>query len=639
MKKEIAFIAVMMILGIISGLLITAILAGIAVPAYSGGFFTIEEKESLELMERTFGWVSKNIKLITPISIFPLAVIAYVLFIFNLNPNIKKEMLKKKTGILKALTVFLVGVGAYLFIFYYSAGAINDMGYFSLSSLLDKALVIKLLAVPLIGGLFWIIAGEMGWAGDLSSWKMGTQEKKAKPFLCFIFGVIVSVAIMGVSSISVWAMSKYFILANQVLGKSEVISSFGFKLLYGYMFLLSLPLAITAGLVVALSPVYMETKARFKRLIFPGVLVVIMVTAVFGTYQYALAKYDFDKKDIAEAVGISDKTSIIRTILFFKQDKKGNEIILLEWPMEVVYFNPLFKQDKKEFEKANKMFLEKGHIQMSLSRFPGMDTIELSQENLGKIQDYLLDHKDGSVFNRTAEHVLHYGYHALWDMEKALERQFLSSQHQLISRLFMIVRMQYLSITPQNLKYLESFADETKWHINGRFALSIALSFSHFGMPDEAQKWIVKAKQRGAKSEMVAAVQKRLPTAPILTKGKIYGSITVNGEAPLNTKVAILNSRGTDGDNVFESSNHFAESIQSVLPTRLIGAKKLDHQGRFIFEHLGEGKYFLGLMTDKEVIPYNISSEKITVKNSPGVIELGGKVSEVDVGNIDIVVK
>jgi len=59
-----------------------------------------------------------------------------------------------------------------------------------------------------------------------------------------------------------------------------------------------------------------------------------------------------------------------------------------------------------------------------------------------------------------------------------------------------------------------------------------------------------------------------------------------------------------------------------TLSDQLVDVRDLDRTGRFTFDRLGRGEYLLGIMTDKETIPYNIPSEKLNIKNAPQAIKL-----------------
>lgn len=583
MKKEIAFIAVMMILGIAIGLGAMIIFSAVSIPNQTNLLLTLTEKADYELMQKNLSWTIKPETQNIVLSILlVLIVTTLILFILNLNPNIKNAF-RRKGGILKALSVILISI-IWAYMLFFPVNKFSEFGPMRP----DTAMFFLF---TFITGLLWLISGEIGWAGDFSSWRMGVPGKPAKPLQGFIMGAVTGSAVYGLFTVMNWALGKYFILVTEVLDKSGMSSFLGYKLLgYGMMLLLSLSLGIIAGLALALSPTYRTVKQRLLRLIFPAVVFAVMNAIVIGIYNDADRKYDLGKKDIREAVGIPDKASSSRTILLFK-GKKQDGISIQEWHLQVSGYGVLTRS-----------------------------TIELSYENLKKIEDYLKAHKEGSIFNNVAEDVLYKGYYALWDIEKAEEMQFASSGRIIFARLMMLNRLQYTPITQKNLEYLKAYADESRWYAGGKSSLSIAKAFIHFGMPNEADAWLKKAKERGADVSEVKMIEKAL------TGGRIKGRITLNGGKPLlNTKVAILKYQDT------------IEKIEEwTLPSKLIDVRQLDSKGVFAFDNLGDGQYLLTIMTDKETIPYSIPSENLKVKNPPGVLNLGGKISSLNLGDIDI---
>ena len=65
-------------------------------------------------------------------------------------------------------------------------------------------------------------------------------------------------------------------------------------------------------------------------------------------------------------------------------------------------------------------------------------------------------------------------------------------------------------------------------------------------------------------------------------------------------------------------------------------SKSGEQEGRFLFNNLGQGKYTLVLMTESKIIPFNISADRIKVKNLPGPIDLYIENSVADLGDIEI---
>lgn len=588
MKKEIAFLASMIILGIVFGIGIVAILGAIAVPSYTGMILTQAEKADFELMSRQFDWIAKNPYVLTGILILFIVTAGILLFV-NLNPNFKNKY-KEKTSRLKSAAVLLCSGLCFMLLFLPATSFFSSI--FSYSLLPQTSNNTAVFIFFFLGtGLIWFIAGEMGWAGDFSSWKMGVQGKGAKPFLSFILGGITGSAAFGLYYLSNWTFTKYFILVSEVLDKSGETSYLGFKLLaYELMFMSSMSLGIMAGLITALSPTYRTTGQRITRLIFPAMLLAVLIPVILNTYRNAVTRYDLGKKSLAEAVGVPEKASLSKTIVLLSP----NRAVLQEWPMQA---------------KGNS--------------FMGTYTIELSYENLKKVEDYIARHKDGSVYNYAARDALTNGYSGLWDVKKGVEQQFKNANEILLHRLILVSQLRYLPVKEDNLNYLKSFSDEGKWYIGNRYALRIAEAFMHFGLVEEAKVWVEKAKARGEDVSKITFLENR-----VLTDGKVTGAIKVNGKPPANTKVVLL--RYTEGFEKIEDTS---------LPNRLLDVRELDRSGKFAFDKLGKGNYTLAIMTDKETIPYDLPKERLNVNTYSSVMRLSADNPALNLGDINIVIR
>lgn len=587
MKKEIAFIASMIILGIVLGIGIVALLGAIAVPSYTGMILTQAEKADFELMSQKFSWIAKNPYIVAVILMLLIAITGILLFA-NLNPHFRNKF-KEKTARLKAAAVLLSSMGCFLLLF---LPVTNIFSALFSNFLLPQTQNNVIFLFFFFGmGLLWFVAGEIGWAGDFSSWNMGVQGKQAMPVASFILGSIVGSAAFGLCYLFNWSFNKYFILVSEVLDKSGETSYLGFKLLaYYLMFISSISLGILGGLITALAPTYKTTRQRVVRLIFPAMLLAVLIPVILSTYQNAVTKYDLGKKNLAEAVGIPEKASVIKTIVLFAP----NRVVLQEWPMQA---------------KGNS--------------FMGTGIIELSNENLKKVEGYIEKHKEGSIYKYAAMDALMNGYLGLWDVKKGIEQQFKNADEILLPRLLLISALHLRPVTQENLNYLKAFTDENRWHIGGRYALRIAEAFMHFGLVDEAKTWVEKAKAKGEDVSKVIFLNDK-----VLTNGKITGAIKVNGKIPTGAKIALL--RYTEGFEKIEST---------ALPNRLLDVREIDRSGRFTFEKLGKGNYMLAIMTEKNTIPYDLPREKLTVNTYSTVMRLGADNPAINLGDINIVVK
>jgi hypothetical protein len=365
------------------------------------------------------------------------------------------------------------------------------------------------------------------------------------------------------------------------------------------MFTLAFSLGIVAGFVTFFAPRHMAVKQRVVKLIIPAVLLTIYIPVVIGTYWYATIRYDLNKRSLAEAVGIPEKGRESKTVIALMPEKP----VLQEWPMQAGVLI-----DRWNFSKK---------------------TVELSYENLKKIEEYLRNHKEGSVFYWTGLEVLVNGYNWFWDTERGIDQMFRNSPYAYVPRMQLLGRLRYVPVTLENEKYLRDFADETKWHVGKRAALWLAEAFMHFGHADEAKKWAEKAKAKGTDMSKATFL-----TEPVFTDGTMRGAFKVNGVPLAGAKVALVAYRDKD--------NWGITSITTLiirLDTRLVDVRTTDAAGKFTFANLGKGEYILAVMTDKETVHYGLAPGQFKVENVPGTIKLDINNPSRNVGDINILTK
>lgn len=549
MKKESRFIVLFMILGALTGLSIGLILTAIAVPSYGNYILTLKEKADFEHLGNIGNWVPAAP--IVWMLFLVLGTFAFALFLSALNPHIKGAF-RNKTSFPKALTVVIAS-----FVFTCIVGYLANIE--------------QLIFLPLVLSISWLVAGELGLAGDYSSWKMGAN---AKPVEAFLLGGVTGAVMWGVIRFFEWGGSKYFFLVSEVWDGSGETTWLGFMLLGGGLVaVFMVGMGIFASLTLALSPTYRTAKERLIRLIFPSVLIGGSCLLVTITYQIASAKYNLNKGTLAAAIGIPDKASVYRTVILLKSTDVKPEA----WPLET-------KVDSGFFPAGN---------------------VEISYENLKRAEDYLRNHPDGSVFNYAAKEMLASGYYALWDVKNGLEQQFKASEDMLLPRVVLVSKLPYLPTTEINLNYLKSFSDEGKWYVGPKYSLKIADAYRHFGMMEEAKKWFEKGKAGRADTSKT-----RPMSGPVLTDGSIKGKITIEGKHPPDIMIGLIQDDGSlkalGGGGI-------------LFAKKLIDAQPLDPAGGFSFERLGESEYLLAIMTDEKTVP---SASDVKVVNSPGSIKL-----------------
>lgn len=584
MKKEIAFISAMVVFGAVLGIMIVVLLGAIVVPSYTGSLLTIQEKADYEIMAKNFAWFSKYLYFVIAVTL-AIGLMTFILFFLTINRNFNNQ-LKGKTTKLKVTTVAFLCGACFLPLFIFTDNTV--ISWFT--SKQPASDILTLIVYLLSFGLMWFIAGEIGWAGDFSSWKFSCCDKKSKPFFAIALGAIVGASAYGLAYLNKWVFDKYFFLVSEVLDRSGEMSWLGFKLLaYGLVFMSGFSFAILAGVIITLVPQQITTRQRVLKAISPLILIVVFVSIISFKYNDAVTKYDLGKKSFAEAIGIPEKTSEIKTLVLLSPDKE----LIQEFPME-----------------ANAGY------------FMASNTFAVSYENLEKIEAYLNSHKNSSVYYYASIDGLIRGYSQLLNVKKGLEYQVKGSEHFLIHRMLLLLRLRNLPVTKENINYLKTFTDESKWHISSRSALQISEAFMHFNMEKEAVLWARKAKEKGADLSGTTFLNE-VP----LTNGLIKGRIWVNGKTPANTKIAL-----------FVYGGYLKNISEFTLTNKLIDAVSPDKFGRFTFKNLGRGNYVLAVVVDDKTIPYTTPAEKIKAENSPSLITLDAGQPIADLRDINLVV-
>ncbi len=146
----------------------------------------------------------------------------------------------------------------------------------------------------------------------------------------------------------------------------------------------------------------------------------------------------------------------------------------------------------------------------------------------------------------------------------------------------------------------KGFTDETEWFVGGKSALRIAEGFIHFNLFDQAGKWLAKARQMGADYNETSKIE--LPAKSVLTTGKIFGHIRINGKAAQNAKAAIFTADRLKPDEIKLWSLRLA----------MVDAQDLGPKGGFSFENLGEEQYVLAILTDTTILASDTSTMHIT---------------------------
>jgi hypothetical protein len=574
MKIVSVYILMMVIVGILAGIAITLVLMAIAVPQFTEYQLTLNEKADWNRIA-SFGSLMMNSAswIFLAVASFGIVTIIILLFLRVLNPHSVMALKRwRSVAGAKLLIVFLLSL-AWLYLLL----DISD-SFYIMQKGMSKAIQFGIYVMGTAG--LWLIAGERGWAGDFSSWRM---PQNAKLVRISLLGAATGIVIFTITYLADIAAGKYFILVSEVLDRSGETSFLGFKYLaLGFSIQISLELLLIADFAAALAPVQLDATEIRHRLVRPTVALAGIVALLIAAYSYAGKKYDLDKPDIASAVGIASKERNSKTVLIFTPSKML-PVTIQDWPQQTTAFS-----------------------------LAASGTIQLTKDNLQKVESYLNAHPCGTIYTYTARGILMNGYYALWDAHEGQFWQVKAAESQLIPRLQLLARFASMRVTPKNIELLESYSDDKKWYHSGRSARALSIAYQHFDKPVQAKAWLQKAKSLGAEIKDT----KYLDVAAI-TQGTIKGKILLNGKPLPDVMVGLLSQQTTS--NRVESYTLTEFSLARTLQD----AVRTNRDGSFAFTELGGGKYLIAIMTEKNVIPFDIKPGQINVNNVPGLIQIG----------------
>lgn len=543
-KRQISFMAIMMILGVLSAVLVTAILGAIAVPAYDSYLLTLSEHQDHQRMGDAFGALGENADPLLWFGAF-LSVAVLILFLNALNPeiNLKKMRSGKAAGktIVIILAVLLLGT-----IYGLLTDAVNGI-------------VWQVLFAPLVFGAIWIVVGEAGWAGNLASWRYERKDDGPGISGTMIMGALWGLA-AGLLGVFVnQAFDKYFIVVSEVLDGTGETSYTGFLQLFaGEAVLLSLTGGILIGLVFALTPANTDQDTRKKLLLPPGILVLVLLLTVGGGNLYAVARYDLGVKSLPEAASLTDEPEIMTLVNL--STVTASEPLAQEWPLEVQIWGMAYS-----------------------------DTIAVSHPDLDRLDDFIERKRGRSVYQYPAMDARIKGSFVLFDVQTAEKQLEAYAKELILPRMIQLHRLKFLPVTQENRDILFGYTDEKTWHIPGGAALRLSRAFDHFGMSKEAQKWLERANKEEADTEGFIPAEE-----PKLTEGSIRGEIVLDNA--LETIVGLMRYQelGDDGITV------------TRLQMDLLATAQPDDSGAFTFRNLGSGEYRLVALLPEQLDPSSI---------------------------------
>lgn len=578
MKKQILYMIAEMVLGVLAASLIAAILTSIAIPNLINTLLTWPEYQDYQHQKVLLETLNIN-PVFLAVYGFLISTGGFLLFLNILNPSINFKNLRTRKAVGKILVIVLA-VLFWCAFFGFLMDVMSGIGW-------------QVLLSSMAMGVIWLIAGETGWGGDLTSWKY--ENKGSGPG---IKGTLLMGALWG-STLPLYGIpfnyagGKYFILISEVLDGSSETSFTGFLLLFaGMTFILSFSFGILVGLIFPLAPVRINLHDRKGLLLAPGILLLSLLIISGGGYLYALHNYDLDAGSLAEAAGLEAAAPAVMTLVNLTPDVAEGEPIAQAWPLESEVMGIAYS-----------------------------GTTNVSESNLLILENFLEQKQGRTVYQYSAMSALDRGYFMLLDAGKAEKWLDINSRESVLPRMIQLHRLRYLPVTPENRDLLFRYADESLWRIPGKAAFNLARAFDHFGMPDKSQRWFEKATEEGVDTKDFKPSED-----PHLTDGWIGGKIAVKGGPAPEIIVGLMYYRDS-GDFISVTRLQLA-LLASVHP---------DDKTMFMFPDLGSGGYRLIALLKETIDPSTIrvmgpAAPIVLNRDNPGV-DLGTiliKVEQVD---------
>ncbi len=583
-KKQLVFTLSMGAVGAVLAVALFGALMAIALPSYINLPLTHEEKASYEQMGESLSILAEHGNLL----IIPLILVALVFLVLMmrvLNPALTLKALKGRVAQVKAIVGFLA-----LFAFMFGAAAM----LVALISAGQGLKVDKALWAVVFFAVTWLVAGQYGWAGELGTWGFGQGAgRRGEMRASIVLGAASGLVAVALAWLVAWAFMKYFVLVSEVLdGSAETSYKGTVLLLEGMVFFGVLSLATFASAVAALAPAAMPRESRLRALVIPVALAALMGGVIGYVYQDAATRFDLDKKNLAEAAGLSTETP------------KGSTVVTLASTPSV----------------ANWI------LEIPLYGFITSDDFMVTEGNLSMLEQYLKAHPEGTVFRFEAKNAMSQGRFLLWQPDEGRRQLSESVLYSIIHRVRLLRHMTYGRVTAENIAYLRDFTDEKKWSLGRKSAVQVAQALARMGLSDEAASWRQKAIAQGAEAKDVP-----IPEGQPVTDATIRGRVRVGAEFPAGTKVGLFGYGPCDN----LPKNPLIDTYSASL--RMVDTQVPDTDGEFEFTDLGEGGYLLGVNAPYTVIPPE--PEKVTVSGSPGFICISSTTPSNNVGTINIEVK
>lgn len=560
-KNEKLFLAYSIFFGVLAGYCIAITLQAIAIPYNAGFLLTTQEQQDLSIL------LAQASQAQTLIQIGLGGALIYLLLLLPiLNPSINTGLFKQPKKLIKVVVYILValvvtvGLSARLESFF------GDM---------NGSLFIKIagVSVPII---WWSILGEIGIAGDLTTWKPKHQPDIKT---CILLAITTYFIFIILSLADNWAFLWFFTLVSELVCDQGEFSIQAYNWLKGGVIFLSTCTSVTlATAIIALAPRKRQLFERTEKLVLPVGLTIGFTLVLSGIYYYGAVQYDLNKPSLVDAIGSTNQpVATSHTAIL-----QGNSIQSTPWRTAVDSF-----------------------------ALTGTTTLAVSPENIRLLEEYQ-ENRPRSIHHSAINDVLVKMEFNLWNSELATRRQQ-QTQNNVLQRQIFLNRISCLPITVENLTFLMDYGDESKWWVGNKAALRLASGAIHFNALEQAEIWLEMAKIGGASETALAALT--IPAQPQLTDGKITGTIQTD------RAVVVGLFRAGDIDQTIQLDTNF-------LTLNMVDSRHLAGNSEFTFTNIGNGRYFLAVKYEGEVAEISMAEQ--------GVLILDTEQPQVDIGVVTI---
>ncbi|MBA3053313.1 MAG: hypothetical protein FP827_09560, partial [Candidatus Omnitrophica bacterium] len=182
--------------------------------------------------------------------------------------------------------------------------------------------LLELFAFSLCAGGFWIFSS--------AKWLGLPEGKRIDHKWAFLLGA----AAVWVVAAEIYVFGKIsrpleiFLTSGVGLFQLDDIMTMVRLLMWG-IFVIILHIFIVVPTIFALVPVKLKLEKRFFRILIPAtIFLLVFLTSNF--LRMYLKKYDYDKKDFAEATGIDINSHTHKTLIYLREDDSGRKESYME---------------------------------------------------------------------------------------------------------------------------------------------------------------------------------------------------------------------------------------------------------------------------------------------------------------------